>query len=181
MHLAASAILIAQAAASLAVVPYTRIRVLEDGLVTEVRAWRSPDGAMVQTLHDGTVRSTETIADLELPATPAEILLPPDDVNALECVRRISPGWPASRAYSWSRPPDAILSSDMLERSLEQWRGGDSWIWYFGDLLLIARIENDRVVEIHEVFEAGTAELRDDAAQARRDLARSLERIRSKK
>lgn len=91
----------------------------------------------------------------------------------LECVRTISPGWPAARVLTWSRRPDAAIPHDTLATSLESLSGGGAYVWYFQDLLVIAR-----VVEVHEVFESGTTELRDHAARARQELNRSLERIR---
>lgn len=161
-------------------VPWSRIRSLQDGLVREVRVWRTSEGeALVEVLHDGR-RIESNVIEMEVPLTPAQILLRERDMVDLQCVRAISPGWRASRVRSWAPAPDSILTDDALERALPGWTGGTAMIWYFDDLIVIARVMDGTVMEMHEVFEPGTVELRNEADRARRDLDRSLQRIRSR-
>ena len=161
-------------------VPWSRVRSLEGASVREVRVWHhAPGEATVETLRDGERIELRTV-EMDVPPTPQAILLREADAVELECLRTVSPGWPAARVRNWSRPPDAALADGELARALPDWQGGGALIWYFDDMIVIARTQDGRVIEIHEVFEPGTVELRRDAARARSDLDRSLQRIRSR-
>lgn len=162
-------------------VPWSRVRTLDQGLVREVRVWRSgPGEAVVQVLRDGTEVDRDVV-EMDVPRTPGQLILRDTDLQALECIRAISPGWRASRVVTWARRPDALLTDEALENALPGWRGGTAMIWYFDDLLVIARVEDGIITELHEVFEAGTVELRQDAHHARSELDRSLQRIQSRR